>query len=298
MTKWEMMTMTGFATAESYPALRDLWAQCFGDDQKYVDFIFRRLLSPENILTAVEDGAPRAMLCLQPFTLSAPGGEADACYIFGVATHPEYRGRGLSTSLLEEAHCQITGRGMALSALVPSGEELFGFYGKRGYQTAFEMRKIVYRAEELKENPKPCKLSPVAFGAIATLRNSFYADRPFARWDVDYLRYIGGECRMLGGDVLMLSVMAHTGFAVCYPAGDAIVIKELAMPPNLLDDAVAALHAHYGAKSYLVCLPADIEASHPNQVLPFAMVRWYDKGKQELLGDPSGKSPFIAHVLD
>jgi hypothetical protein len=276
------------------PALKRIWTACFGDEGGYTDYIFGRLLTPEQILVASEGGEPVSMACMNPFTLGAQCGDAEGVYLYGVATPPEQQSKGHSTMLLAECHRILAAQNKALSVLVPASESLFGFYGARGYKPFTSIQKATYRKGQL-ASPRGCVISPLDRDKIAAMRDKAYANRACIRWGERYLRYIVDECRMLGGDALALSFGDESGYAICYPSGDRIVVKELAVADHLLPDAAAAILDHFAREECLVYLPPDAEALTSNKVLPFAMVRWYDREKQKRM---KGGSPYIAHVLD
>ena len=292
--------MIDYAGRELFSSVQRIWRTCFGDNSDYTGFLFDRLLGPEDVLAYFpEPEKPAAMLCLQPFTLATPHGNADAAYIFGVATLPEWRGKGLSTALLEEAGRRLAAKGTALSALVPAGEKMFDFYAKRGYETAFSVKKAVYRAEQVSAREKTCSLTPTPFSRLAEMRDAFFAGRTlFVRWGTHYLDYIDAETRALGGDVLSISCENHEGYVVCYPYRQSLIVKEWAVPEEMFAATFAALHARYRREEYRFHLPADSTVSQAGQPIPFAMTRWYDRARQAALLDDTGGAAYMAHVLD
>lgn len=290
--------MIQFATDAMQPDIKRIWAACFGDSAEYIDFLFDRLLRPEHILVDTVGGRPVSMLCIEPLVLATRAGGIDAAYLFGVATLPEQQGSGRSTALLEECHRRLAGDGFALSILVPAGESLFRFYGSRGYETAFMVAKLDLAAGEIPPSITPCALLPAKLAELSAVRDEVYADRAqFVRWGRDYLAYIGDECALFGGEVLRTLCGGETGYAVCYRQDGEVVVKELAVSDAHMNDAMAALHARYGADRYRFYLPADTPNA-TNKVLPFAMVRWYDKVKQQTLVHTPGRPGWITHVLD
>jgi GNAT superfamily N-acetyltransferase len=66
------------------------------------------------------------MLSRMPFSVRG----YRAVYIYGVATRPDHRGRGLAGSLIMEA---LKTPGADIAALVPERPELAGFYGRFGF---------------------------------------------------------------------------------------------------------------------------------------------------------------------
>ena len=79
------------------PAQRQLWQLAFGDDGAYVDNFYTAYYRPERVLVLEEAGAVRAMTAWFDTAFVVPGrGEFRAAYLYAVATHPEWRGRGLA----------------------------------------------------------------------------------------------------------------------------------------------------------------------------------------------------------
>ena len=293
--------MIRFATPEMLPALMTMWQVCFSEQQAYVEFAFRNLIRPEHVLVSTDKtGAPLAMLCLQPARLCAPDGHSCACaYIYGVATLPRARGQGLSTALMETAHERLKGKGVSLSVLVPAGESLFRFYTDRGYEPGFSLGKVQVDRGEIPPAEGPCVLVPAALDQLEELRLQAFADsRMLVRWDRGFLKAIDAECRLSGGEVLRFACGPYRGYAVCYRHGDKIIVKELAAPSAAIDTVLAALHMRYQAQAYLLYLRADKTAKFTNAVLPFALVRWYDKKMKTSFSGKEGASAYIAHVLD
>lgn len=280
-------------------ALQSLWHTCFGDDMAYVRFIFSHLLRTDRCLVHCNSQRqPDAMLFFEPFTLICPGGNAPGAYIYGVATSPSAREQGISTRLLDACHRQLTQTGFVLSVLVPASESLFDFYAKRGYKTAFSIVKEVIPASAIPAERNSCVLVPARLELLHPLREQIYRSScAFVRWTPEYLRYIDSECRTFGGEVLHILCGRKNGYAVCYRDGAQIIIKELAFDDELIPDALAALHRRFQAERYVLYLAQDVRRP-ANKVLPFAMVRWYDKKKQGQLSTACGKAPWITHVLD
>lgn len=292
--------MIGPATPQMMPALEELWAACFGDDPAYVSFLFKLLQRPENMLVYADPGGvPLSMLSFRELKLRTPGEEHPAAYIYAVATAPAQRGKRLSTTLLEEADLRLAERGLHASVLVPADYKLFGFYAARGYETSFHIRRARVPATMVPESRGQCVLSPASFGRFLELRESVFGGSVlFARWDAAYLRAIGKDCAYSGGEVLGFSSGGRNGFAVCYCRGEAVVVKELAVPSGQVENALAALHRRYRAKEYVLYLRADEETALQNTLLPFGMVRWYDKEYKLRLLKESGGAAYLAHVLD
>ena len=77
--------------------IKELWVQIFGDSEKFADFA-ANLCSPDGIYLAKEDDEIAAMVIagVDLFAYSKKG-----FYIYGLATVPQYRGRGFAKQLIE-----------------------------------------------------------------------------------------------------------------------------------------------------------------------------------------------------
>lgn len=293
--------MIEFASNDNFEQARQIWVDVFGDTEQYARFLFDRLLKPENVLFRFDDdGNPAAMLCHYPFSLVSADRKTrktKGAYIFGVATLPERRSRGFSTELLAEAERRLFAQGTAATVLVPAGQKLFDFYRKRGYETAFSVRRATWTEADLPNENPACMLRPAKLDSLRKFREEFYSDRElFVDWNESYLRYIDDEARALGGGTFCFDVDSRPGYVVCYPYKNAVIVKELAAEDSSIGKILTALHARYGASEYRLHLPAD---AAPKTLEPFAMAKWLDP--ESVSSEPvlkGGKAAYIAHVLD
>ncbi len=111
-------------------ACKELWTAAFGDDEQFVDSFLMRYYSRRRMLTAECEGRTAAMLHLVPFESEL----GRSTYIYGVATAPEFRRRGLAGKLMREAMRLIGEQGDEAAFLIPSEEWLHGFYAKYGFE--------------------------------------------------------------------------------------------------------------------------------------------------------------------
>ena len=292
--------MIDFISPEKYFNAKHIWMTCFGDNDEYTDFIFSRLITPDKVLAfSNPDGQVVGMLCLQPFTLQTLSGTADVVYIFGVATLPQWRGKGIASQLLRETQNRMSASDVVAAVLVPAGEKMFPFYEKHGFQTAFSVQKKTYTVDDLPRNPKTCVLKPAILESLIDIRNRHFGDRTlFVSWNTDYLKYIGQETRALDGDVFTVNCEDASGYVVCYPYKDLLIIKELTLPAKYVADVVAALHIRFGKEGYRLHLPDGTLENFPECNASFAMLKWYDSAAEKQLCNEKGEASYIAHVLD
>ena len=164
-----------FRTAEpaDYPAIAALWQEAFGDPEAAVsDFFaaFPRCIS----YVAEANGSVVSMVHALPQVLKPEG---PAAYLYAVATRSDCRGRGLCRSLLAFAERDLLARGFLWAVLTPGEPELFQFYERLGYRTAF------YRSR----NPLPGG-APVSPEEYLRLRENLLTG-PHMVYDLPTLEY-------------------------------------------------------------------------------------------------------------
>lgn len=120
-------------TAEQQGCKR-LWQEVFGDEEAFIDTYLLRYDAPGQALVLQEQERVVAMLHLLPMHSEL----GRTIYVYGVATAPTHRGRGLASRLMEEAVRRIDASGADAAMLIPTpGEEwLLSFYGRYGFEGA------------------------------------------------------------------------------------------------------------------------------------------------------------------
>lgn len=110
-------------------ACKELWMECFGDEESFVDCFLVRHHHPEQMLCVEEEGELNAMAHLIPFESEI----GRVGYLYGVATAPKARGRGLASRLTKEAVERARNKGFEAVVLIPGSEELRSFYARHGF---------------------------------------------------------------------------------------------------------------------------------------------------------------------
>ena len=114
------------------PQLRSLWKQAFGDSEAFLDIFFSAAFSPRRCRYAAEDARIAAAL----YWFDIRWDDLPCAYIYGVATDPQYRGRGICRELMEDTARILRSRGYGAALLVPQNAGLWAMYGKMGYLPA------------------------------------------------------------------------------------------------------------------------------------------------------------------
>jgi GNAT superfamily N-acetyltransferase len=257
--------------------LKNIWRLCFNDSDACIDFYFSERYRPENTLVYCKAGRGVAMMTLLPMTVVTPHGAFSARYLYAVATLPEFRNRGFSFSLSQQADEQAKAEKCALEVVVPATPELFRFYAQQGFTTAFYRRVVSFSADEI----VPAAVlegSPLLdVEKFFDLREHYFsAGGFFVRWDGTALQSVLKESRLLQGDVYCFSREDEEGYAVVAPDGDTLLLKEVALTPALAPAALCFLKQRYAHCRRFVChLAVDSPLwKGRGTTVPLAMLKW------------------------
>jgi predicted N-acetyltransferase YhbS len=273
--------------------IKSLWRKTFGDSEAYLAHYFARMHRDENMLVCTEDDEELvAMMTMLPITLKCGGLSFPARYVYAVATDEQWRGLGISTSLMEEALEIMEDNGEAAAILVPAHFSLFAFYERQGFTTAFYACEEAVDAASLP--PPEGRAEDIDAAALFSMRERAFKDSSlFASWDADTLGYIAESIVNAGGAVVRLLANGDEGHAVAVVENGLCLVKEISLSGMTLAQALSLLHARFGAKKYVL---HRISTGDPDPI-PFGMIRWIDK-KAEAKVKKRDDAPYLGLVMD
>lgn len=130
--------MVYLAKQEDMPQLTQLWQQAFQETETQAVFALEEFAQLQHVYLQRNGEKITAMACAVPVTLKGKKG----AYLYGVATEESGRNQGIMTAFLQELHTQLAENGCHFSVLIPASKQLFDFYTKRGYRTAFMLKSF------------------------------------------------------------------------------------------------------------------------------------------------------------
>ncbi len=110
--------------------LRTLWRLAFGDSEELIDGFFAAGYDPARCQTICLEG--RIAAALYWFDAACDGQKL--AYIYAVATHPDFRRRGLCRALMTQTQQLLARQGYAGALLVPAQAGLRRMYAGMGYR--------------------------------------------------------------------------------------------------------------------------------------------------------------------
>lgn len=106
-----------------------IWKRCFGETDLSVHTFLSRYYFTHCTFMEQVDGHVVATVFMVPCQTEYGLG----AYLYGIATLPEYRSKGLSSSLIRRMLDECRDRGASFTFLIPADLELVGFYEQFGY---------------------------------------------------------------------------------------------------------------------------------------------------------------------
>lgn len=156
--------LTDYPASHHIPQLRQLWKIAFGDTDAFLDCFFRTAFSFDRCRCILDNDQPAAVLYWFDCTVE----NRKFAYIYAVATHPDFRNRGLCRKLMADTHAVLADRGYAGSVLVPQKESLRTMYAGMGYRDCGGLNTVTCTAGK-----SPVSVCVIGIEEFARLRRQF-----------------------------------------------------------------------------------------------------------------------------
>ena len=238
-------------------ALQQIWETVFGSDD--APLFFSHCFSAELCVVASHASAPIAAGYLLPAGCYMPGSgnkSIPASMIYGVATLPEYRGRGLGTTVVRSLISLSYELGYPAVALCPAEDSLFEYYSART-----SLRDWFYIREERFVKPSigkgGAKLINITPDEYAEVRSGFLPDIAHMVTSLRSIEYQSMLCAQYGGGLCRIDTPAGVACAIAeMQPGRLLCIKELFAPVGHETDTLSSIADAFHADHYSVRTPA------------------------------------------
>lgn len=181
------------------PQLRQLWKVAFGDTDAFLDSFFRTAFSCHRCRCVLEADAVAAVL----YWFDCTTGGQKTAYIYAVATHPDFRNRGLCRKLMADTHALLQSRGYASALLVPQKESLRAMYAGMGYRDCGGLDVLQCTAAGA-----PASLRAIGAEEFAALRRQFLPENGVVQ-EGENLAFLAEQLQFYAGDGFLLAAYAE-----------------------------------------------------------------------------------------
>lgn len=294
------------AKREDLYDLKEVWKLCFGDPDAYIDLYFDNRDWTREIAALEVDGKAVAMLAMIPVDMVNSDGEIRcASMIFAVATHPDYQKQGFADRLLEYANQYLFSKGTQVTLLVPAGEDLFQFYGKRGYQNGFFVREAMLKRRDIERmnrdesnvnmSRRLCRIVSSHPSQYNELRSKLLEGHDHLAYRVDEIRFEKQIAVAFGTDIYAIeftgsgSQESYTAEGCAYAervSPERVIVKELLVSEEGLAAALKCIAELLPAEEYYIRTPAHSGVILGGTIRPFGMVRANKADGRQFLIDP------------
>ncbi len=259
-------------TREDVPAMAQLWSACFSDTREEAQSFLEQVLRPEyGLVIQQPDGSLAAMLTMLPVMMHTNTNIYKGSYLYGVCTHPRWRGQGLFHRLMERAKEEAINQNRQFLCLVPEGEELFSLYRSLGFEPLFYRARRELDPAEYLQQQVLCTMEEIGGGYYIKLRQLYLSSLDLSvQFDGTLQDYLYQDLKEAGCRMVSVQCRYGHGCAVFTQKGDTLFIREAAMDPTCFYSTLATLAERFDAKRVvLTAHPA--YAQSPAELIPYGM---------------------------
>lgn len=248
-----------------------LWESAFGDTKETIETFLSLCCTTENILVAEADGRVRAALYLLENKLQIGENIYRAAYIYAAATEQSYRKNGFMTALLRYAEEIAARRNIDFLFLTPANADLFAYYEKRGFQTAFSKQVVSVSRAQLQEAAEHGTCAENDFCAERVSRETALQGIPHIVWSDAVLQFD----RVLRNAYGVQSVFLPQGFSVFETEESTAAATEFCFSKGGFSVLAQTLLQNTEAVHFTLCIPcfADMPPQFTAKTVAVAMAK-------------------------
>ncbi|MDD4754067.1 MAG: GNAT family N-acetyltransferase [Desulfitobacteriaceae bacterium] len=240
---------------------KEIWKLCFGDSDNFIDFFFKHKYKEDETVLLLHDGEVAARLTMLPMQIVAADRHIlNTVMLYGIATHPNYQGRGFATRMMGYTHQYLKEKNNAFSVLVPAEKHLFDFYQKQGYQDGFYIREILLTRDKIEKLP----VEEVNFTMKGTspkgynqIRNKLLSGKLYIAYRDEEISYQKRISQQSGTDIFLIEIENAQGCAAIERISPGkVFIKEILISDDVLRRALKQITKMLPADEYVIRMPA------------------------------------------
>lgn len=194
--------------------MMNLWKNIFGDSDEYIKLYFGTYF--DNAIFEyryVGDKLISQLLCV-PYLFSTSSNNVSdknikysirSGYLCGLATLPEYRGKGIMREMINNCHKQLFKNNCTLSILIPASEPLRFYYNKFNYSNI-----SFYYGEKYVSNHKFCDLKYNDISDSSYIKYIEYNNVNAILFDVNkYINYFDNICNVISDTCVLQDIYSY-----------------------------------------------------------------------------------------
>ena len=229
-----------YADESHIPALKEIWRECFGDSDEYIDFFFKNRFKSCKTVIALYDGKTIGAAYLMPVKAYEYGTLKNGWYGYAIGILKKYRKKGIYAMMHEKIIEDIKD---GFYILCPANQKLCEYYASLGFKE-FSFLKTI-RIENKGTN---CEFESKEIPAqkYVQIRNGYFNNDGLILWDDDAIDYAMKENKFCGGFTVEITSKAASYAVIARPFENFLMITESTVPKEYLKDVTAYLCEKYG----------------------------------------------------
>lgn len=238
------------------PALKSLWADCFGDKEAYIDGFFSLLPSLGTALSAVYEGRVcGSTYILEDMQLYLDGRTQPVALIYAVAVEAGCRRLGIGRELVQKAVELAKKRGAEHIVTLPAEKSLYGWYEK---VCGFKCR--LYRQTKLLETMDMGVVKRISAEEYSALREEKLSGRRHIVYGAAAMKLQQLLCETYSGGLFSCA----GAIAAAYSADGIGIMQELLCPEGMDEEVFAsAIGFELGTDEVKLIRPANAQGGSP-----------------------------------
>ncbi len=247
--------------------LKAIWRESFRDSEEYIDFFLERRFIADNTILAISDQLIIGMIYLLPVTIHTEQGELMAVFGYALGVRKAFRGQGIGKSIFDLV-CRYCDEKHLSFFFFPANAKLSTYYKSLGLKEVSNIRKCVFRYS-WKHPIRDIRITDITAKEYTHLRNNFFENSIYAKWDEAAIGYALKENRFCGGFCIKLEFRNMEYAILGCVIGDMLIIKEAMIPDQLILELFPRIAAYFGTRAITAYLPEDSNCE--GSVLPWIM---------------------------
>lgn len=234
---------------DDVPALTGLWSSVFGDTEAFAEMFLNALPRLGNGFVADYNGLAVSAAYVITDIRADTGTSSELCaYLYGVATLPNHRERGLAAALCAECLRYSRELGCEIFYTQPAEAALFPYYANSvGTNLTFFGRTC---REAAAADKKKHSVSALTAGQYFSAREQFYKGNPHIVLSEDCIDFEKQLCRLNDGDLFLVDSVP----VAAYVENDFLKISEMLCEKADISHIASALCDYVNQNCYQIRL--------------------------------------------